>query len=76
MTQREMVLDYMQTRGRITQLEAFNELWCSRLSPRIGELKKEGWDIDSDWEYRTNSYGQRKKWKSYWLKEDTQGELC
>lgn len=44
-TQKEAVLNYMQKHGSITTLEAIHELGVTRLSAKIFELKKDGYDI-------------------------------
>ena len=47
-TQAQRVLDYMDTFGSITQLEALKDLGVMRLASRISDLKKQGYPIQSD----------------------------
>lgn len=47
-TQAQRVLDYMDTFGGITQLEALQDLGVMRLASRISDLKKQGYPITSD----------------------------
>ena len=47
-TQAQRVLDYMDTFGSITQLEALKDLSVMRLASRISDLKKQGYPITSD----------------------------
>lgn len=47
-TQAQRVLDYMDTFGSITQLEALKDLGVMRLASRISDLKKQGYPITSD----------------------------
>lgn len=47
-TQAQRVLDYMDTFGGITQLEALKDLGVMRLASRISDLKKQGYPITSD----------------------------
>lgn len=47
-TQAQRVLDYMDTFGSITQLEALQDLGVMRLASRISDLKKQGYPIRSD----------------------------
>lgn len=42
MTQKELVLEYMRTRGSITTFIAFEEFSICRLSERIRELERDG----------------------------------
>ena len=49
-TQCQKILDYMQSHGSITSLEAFREIGCTRLSGRIFDLKKMGYSIDKTME--------------------------
>lgn len=47
-TQAQRVLDYMDTFGSITQLEALKDLGVMRLASRISDLKKQGHPILSE----------------------------
>jgi hypothetical protein len=47
-TQAQRVLDYMDTFGSITQLEALKDLGVMRLASRISDLKKQGYPIQSE----------------------------
>lgn len=40
MTQNEMIYDYLKKKGSITTYEAFTELFITRLSARIFDIKK------------------------------------
>lgn len=40
------VLEYIKEHGSITSLEAIRAIGCTRLSGRIYDLKKMGYDID------------------------------
>lgn len=44
-TQCKQILEYMQNKGSITPLEALMEIGCMRLSARILDLRKLGWNI-------------------------------
>ena len=46
-TQNMKVLAYMKEHGQITSLDAFRAIGCTRLSGRIFDLKKMGYDIES-----------------------------
>ena len=58
MTQKEMILRYLQENGSITQAEAVTEFGCYRLGARIYDLKAEGHDITRDMVTRKNRYGK------------------
>lgn len=47
-TQAQRVLDYIDTFGSITQLEALKDLGVMRLASRISDLKKQGYLIQSE----------------------------
>ena len=62
-TQNQMILSHLKTGKSITPIEALNLYGCFRLSGRIYDLKKDGWDIDC----RIMTKG-KKRWGSYFLK--------
>lgn len=70
MTQCERILEYMQEFGSITTLDAFRDLGVSRLSARIWDLKREGYDIEKDFETAKNRWGQLVSFARYTLKGD------
>lgn len=65
---RERVLQYIKDFGSITTYEAFIELGCSRLSEYIRQLRKE-YVIADEWIATTNRYGEKVKFKKYWLED-------
>ena len=44
------ILEYMKEHGSITSLEAFRTIGCTRLSGRIFDLKKRGYNIEKTME--------------------------
>ena len=70
--QRSRVLDYMGTRGGITQIDALKDIGVMRLASRISELKKRGWRIGWEWQKGRNRYGEKYQVKRYFL-EDSDG---
>lgn len=68
MTQKEMVLDMLKTNGSITSWEAFTELGTTRLSGRIFDLKKDGYEIEKENITRKNRYGHSVTFAKYTLK--------
>lgn len=65
---RERVLQYIKDFGSITTYEAFIELGCSRLSEYIRQLRKEYMIVD-EWIDTTNRYGEKVRFKKYWLED-------
>ena len=49
MTQNKMILNHLQQYGRINPLQALRDYNCFRLSARILDLRKEGWDIKTNY---------------------------
>lgn len=66
-TQSQRVLDYMDTFGSITQLEALNDLGVMRLASRISDLRKQGYPIESKVETVKNRFGENCYVKRYSL---------
>jgi hypothetical protein len=64
-TQNERVLDYIDTFGSITQLEALRDLGVMRLASRISDLKRLGYPIESTVESVRNRYGEKCRVKRY-----------
>lgn len=47
-TQYEMALDYLKTYGTLTPLEALNAFGCFRLAAIISDLRRDGYDIETE----------------------------
>lgn len=69
MTQTQAVLDWLRAGAGITSMEAFKELGVTRLSSIIFNLRKRGYDIESEDLETINRYGTRTKFTRYVLKE-------
>lgn len=71
MTQNEMIYDYLKKNGSITTYEAFTELFITRLSARIFDIKKMyNLDIKEEWITKKNRYGKTCSFKKYILEEE------
>lgn len=68
MTQNEMILDYLNKNGSITTYESFTELFITRLSARIHDLKKMGYEFNEEWITKKNRYGKNCSFKKYILR--------
>lgn len=67
MSQKEMVLQYIQRNGSITDMEAADKLGCRRLSGRVFELRQEGHDIEMKWVRSKNRYGKMVRYGEYYF---------
>ena len=68
MTQTDMVLDYLEKKGSITTWEAYSKLFITRLSAKIYDLKKLGYEFNEEWITKKNRYGRKVNFKKYILK--------
>lgn len=65
-SQKEMVLKHLEDFKSITTWEAYRDYGITRLSDRIFTLRKI-YVITDEWEYGTNRYGKKIRWKKYIL---------
>ena len=66
-TQNQRIINYLDSHGSITQLEALSELGIMRLASRISDLRRKGYHIDSKMDIVTNRYGEKCRVKRYSL---------
>ena len=62
-TQCERIIQYMKDFGSITTLQAFTDLGCTRLASRVTDLKKQGYDIKSEFVSGKNRYDETVSYK-------------
>lgn len=62
----------MKEYGSITSLEAMKNLGVSRLASRINELRNEGIEIDDAYLESKNRFGEKVRYKKYFLKADAE----
>lgn len=67
LTQRDMILKYMQDNGSITAYEAVKEIGCLQLAARLCELKKLGYRFDKTRIHTKNRYGYPSHYDEYRL---------
>ena len=68
MTQKEMVLRYLETHEAITQMDAIRELGCTRLGARIWDLVHlDGIRIEREMVTGINRFGKPTTFARYWL---------
>ena len=65
-TQTQRVLDYIEQYGSITQLDAF-KLGIMRLASRINDLRKAGYEIETETKTGKNRYGETTRYAVYKL---------
>ena len=66
-SQNQRILDYMETFGSITQIDALKDLGVMRLASRISDLRSLGYPIESTVEAVENRYGEKCRIKRYRL---------
>lgn len=72
MTQNEKVLKYMREHGSISSMEAFGTLHITRLSARIFDLRKSGYNIGSVYKRVTDTSGNfMYGYDRYFLKDNS-----
>lgn len=74
MTQKEMVLDYINEFGSITPIDAFKDLGITRLAAVVCRLRREGHDIHNEREHALNRYGQTVRYVRYSFGKDEKDE--
>ena len=70
MTQKELIIKYMEDFGSITTIEAFTDLGITKLTTRISELRRDGFIIASKKIDKKNRYGKPVKFNRYWLEAE------
>ena len=68
MTQCERILEYMQTHGSITQIEATEKCGCTRLAARISDLQNQGYGIEREFEKGKNRFNESTHYMRYRLR--------
>lgn len=57
--QRKLILDYMREHNRLSTLQSREVLGVMAPAPRIFELRKQGFEIRTDWEWQVDCTGAR-----------------
>lgn len=70
MTQKKMIIEYMEKNGGITSMEAFRDLGITRLASRIHDLTVDGYDIVRTDEVSINRYGETTRFTRYSLAKE------
>ena len=70
MAQKDRVLNYIDSFGSITSLEAFRDCGITRLAARVNELRRDGVQIDSVRENSKNRFGESVSYARYFRAGD------
>ena len=68
LSQRDDIIRHLMTEGAITAWEAIKEYGSTRLSAIIYELRKKGWNIESEMVTSKNRYGNTVQFARYRFK--------
>lgn len=68
-TQKQRVIDYIQEFGSISTWDAYADLGITQLGARIKELKRQGYEFETEWESKKNRYGDNTTYKRYRIAE-------
>ena len=69
--QKDRIINYIREFGSISSWEAYADLGITQLGARIDQLKKEGYEFKTEWESKTNRYGEKTDYKRYFLVDMT-----
>lgn len=65
----QAVRQWLESGASISSMEAFKQLGVTRLSAIIFDLKAKGMDIDAVWGEQTDRFGNKARFKRYFLKK-------
>ena len=65
MSQHELILKYLDDFGSITPMDAFRDLGITKLSTRISEMTRMGYEFDKHMEISVNRYGNECRFMRY-----------
>ena len=68
-TQKQRIIDYIKQFGSISSWEAYADLGITQLGARIDQLKKDGYEFETEWESKKNRYGENTTYKRYKIAE-------
>ena len=76
MTQGERIINYINTFGSISPMEAFMDLGITKLATRVSEMTAEGVEFVKKYEETTNRFGEKVHYMRYSLKRgDLNGKI-
>ena len=66
-SQKDRIINYIREFGSISSWEAYSDLGITQLGARIDQLKKDGYEFETEWESKKNRYGEQTNYKRYRL---------
>ena len=69
-TQRDLVLEYIKTQGKISSWDAYRDLGVTQLATRVSELKAKGHKFRKERIKTTTRFGVKTHYDEYYLVED------
>lgn len=69
MSQKELILKYINDFGSITSFQAYSDLGITQLATRIKELKAKGYVFQTETQRSQNRYGKPVHYVKYYLKQ-------
>ena len=70
--QAQRVLDYIEQFGSITSLDAFKDLGITRLSAVVFDLRKEGYNVQSETIGAKNRFGEMAHFSKYYIPKENE----
>lgn len=70
--QAQRVLDYIEQFGSITSLDAFKDLGITRLSAVVFDLRKEGYNVQSETIGAKNRFGEIAHFSKYFIPKENE----
>ncbi len=67
MTQKQRILEYLQSGKKLTRLNAWDRLGVLECPARISELRQDGHDIRTTMYTVTNRYGEKVRIARWWM---------
>lgn len=74
MTQCERIIEYIETFGSISPLEAFRDLGITKLATRISEMRKDGMIFNQEYMKSKNRFGETVYFMRYYLQKEGKSE--
>ena len=66
-TQKEKIIEHIKKHGSITSYEAYMDLGITQLGARLDQLKKDGYEFETEWITKKNKDGAIVSFKKYYL---------
>lgn len=70
MTQHKAILAHLGQGKPLTPVQAYEVAGTTKLSTRIGELRRQGYPIKDRWVHIKNRYGHNAKFKEYYMEAE------